>query len=615
MAHLKADSPDLSLVAEYLKGAAKYLVRELYGPDGPPWGTTLTQLEDIVGAIQQTLARHFFALALDRQAKQLASTPEEIRQCPSCKQTLSCADSRTRTTQTRVGQASWDEPAGYCSRCRRDYFPQSRSLGIDQSGLSPGLLSKLVSVACRCRSFIEASDVFWDLTGIRISPKQIERIIHQIGQERADQRDAEVAQFEKLPLVEKFATPSGVTAPDLAVVMTDGGRLQIRSDPIPPESAPAVQPVGVESVVGEPVGDQPTPDTPLSVDPATVTLGATPTPKPSEESTTSGHWREDKVGLLMTMQSKPSDQDPCPVLPRTFVDPARIPKLARQIRTQAKQGEDAAAPATDPEADAEALTESGVYAPPEPDKRKVVASRMPWPRFAVLVAATAWALGFQGAKRKAFVGDGSDNNWEIHKRFFGSFTPILDFIHALSYVHAAATAGRDSSAGWRVYNRWIRLVWGGRVEDVIAELVVRQAELGQPDKSEPQTSPRQVVADSLRYLRNQAGKMKYPEYRQAGLPITSSLVESTVKQINHRVKGTEKFWTEEGAEAILQLRADQLSTDGTMPEFWKGRQAKATGQRPYRRSRKTQQAQARPAPLTRHKSNRKRIAGKKSRSV
>ena len=48
--------------------------------------------------------------------------------------------------------------------------------------------------------------------------------------------------------------------------------------------------------------------------------------------------------------------------------------------------------------------------------------------------------------------------------------------------------------------------------------------------------------------------MKYDEYRRLGLPITSSHVESTVKPFNRRVKGTEKFWSEEGAEALLQLR-------------------------------------------------------------
>ena len=39
----------------------------------------------------------------------------------------------------------------------------------------------------------------------------------------------------------------------------------------------------------------------------------------------------------------------------------------------------------------------------------------------------------------------------------------------------------------------------------------------------------------------------------------TSAVESVIKLINQRVKGSEKFWSEPGAEAILQLRADYLS--------------------------------------------------------
>jgi hypothetical protein len=64
----------------------------------------------------------------------------------------------------------------------------------------------------------------------------------------------------------------------------------------------------------------------------------------------------------------------------------------------------------------------------------------------------------------------------------------------------------------------------------------------------------------------------------------SSHVASTVQQFNQRVKGTEKFWTEQGAEALWQLRADYLSDDEPQEGFWQHRQAAATGQRRYRRS-------------------------------
>jgi hypothetical protein len=35
-----------------------------------------------------------------------------------------------------------------------------------------------------------------------------------------------------------------------------------------------------------------------------------------------------------------------------------------------------------------------------------------------------------------------------------------------------------------------------------------------------------------------------------------------IKQWNRRVKGSEKFWLEQGGEGILQVRAAYLSEDG-----------------------------------------------------
>jgi len=49
------------------------------------------------------------------------------------------------------------------------------------------------------------------------------------------------------------------------------------------------------------------------------------------------------------------------------------------------------------------------------------------------------------------------------------------------------------------------------------------------------------------------------------LPVTSSLAESLVKQMNKRVKGTEKFWNDGASgEAILQLRAAVISDDARL---------------------------------------------------
>jgi hypothetical protein len=126
-------------------------------------------------------------------------------------------------------------------------------------------------------------------------------------------------------------------------------------------------------------------------------------------------------------------------------------------------------------------------------------------------------------------------------------------------------------------------VWAGEVERVIAELAGRQQELGPAAADAPATSPVQVVARALGYLQNHKDRMRYADYRRQGLPIVSSYVESAVKQFNYRVKGTEKFWRETGAEEILQLRADYLSDDQPMEGFWQRRQATEPGQARYRR--------------------------------
>jgi len=72
----------------------------------------------------------------------------------------------------------------------------------------------------------------------------------------------------------------------------------------------------------------------------------------------------------------------------------------------------------------------------------------------------------------------------------------------------------------------------------------------------------------LTYVLNNRGRMNYPEYRRLGLPVSSAWVESTIKQLNRRVKGSEKFWESGGAEALLELRAAYLSEDERVERNW-----------------------------------------------
>jgi hypothetical protein len=66
--------------------------------------------------------------------------------------------------------------------------------------------------------------------------------------------------------------------------------------------------------------------------------------------------------------------------------------------------------------------------------------------------------------------------------------------------------------------------------------------------------------------------MDYPQYRRDGLPLTSSPVKSWIKQLNQRVKGSDRFW-EDGrrGEAILQVRAAWQSEDESLTNHLRNR--------------------------------------------
>jgi hypothetical protein len=401
-----------------------------------------------------------------------------------------------------------------------------------------------------------------------VGDKEIRRLCKTIGDERVAERNAAVSTYEAKPLTERKGVPHGVAAPAVAVVGVDGGRLQIFERVSKDEQGDAEQGEAA-STPAEDIQDD-------------VAL-----PEAEETAKKPLHWREDKVGLLMTMTSACHAADPCPEIPASFVNPHWIPELAKQmgqrarVRSPAEEKSDTPPP-TSPQTEQD--QEKAEWESPEVVTKHLVATRRPWLHFGPMVAAMAWSLGFFGAARKAFLGDGADNNWTLWKHHFSSFVPILDFIHALTYVFHSALAGRPFAEGWEVYQRWIRWVWAGDVEAVIAELATRQAELGAPPSDAKASSPAQIVSRALGYLQNHKERMRYADYRRQGLPIVSSYVESAVNQFNHRVKGTEKFWREAGAEEILQLRADYLSDGKPMAQFWQRRQTAQSGQTRYRRA-------------------------------
>jgi len=133
-----------------------------------------------------------------------------------------------------------------------------------------------------------------------------------------------------------------------------------------------------------------------------------------------------------------------------------------------------------------------------------------------------------------------------------------------------------------LYRRWATAIWQGRVREVLAELQTHQERLGLPPQDASADDPRQRIGRAITYYSNHESRMNDPEYRRLGLPITSSLMESAIKQLSRRVKGTEKFWNQPTADAILQLHADSLSGSDPLEAFWTRWQQKITGTNRYR---------------------------------
>lgn len=368
-----------------------------------------------------------------------------------------------------------------------------------------------------------------ELAGLPLCPQHVRTLALEAGEELVQQRDAQAARGRR-------RLPSRVAqAPELVAVEVDGGRLRTRAA----EAGPGVH---------------------------------------------DAENKEDKVACLVTLQAEVFAQDPQPEPPPSFLQPRRVERLVRQMAGQAGE-----ALAETAEPTAAAVEESAAGSDPAaerwaPRKRlqTCVASMANSTAFGRMVAAEAQQRDFYRASRKAFVADGAAYNWTLQRTHFADFEPIVDFLHVLCYVYAAAWAVRSTAAErWDQYVAWLQACWQGRVEDVLAELRTWQGRVGLPPPKEelPRSDPRRAVAEALSYLSHNASRMAYPRYRQQGLPITSSLAESLVGQFNARVKSRQKYWNRpSGAEAMLQLRSAVLSEDGRLERYFAERPGS-----PYRR--------------------------------
>ncbi|MFV1969239.1 MAG: hypothetical protein ACC628_27780, partial [Pirellulaceae bacterium] len=318
-------------------------------------------------------------------------------------------------------------------------------------------MTKAIVASAHVSSYSIGSKLLDELAGISISSRHLNNLTVKIGSELGQDRDARTARYSEQPLPRMLHRTE--TAIPLATVSIDGGRMQTRLD-------------GGGSGVHDP------------------------------------HWRETKNALFLRMSGVLFADDPHPELPECFADRHRMKTLLPGVELPENDLK------KDRQAASEALGEALQWRP-EPLFRTCLSSLCTSDKFGPMMAAEADSRGFYLATKRAFIGDGLAYNWTIQEAHFASFTPILDFVHAVEHIYAAARCVRsDQGEIWRLHLQWTEACWQGRMGEVISQLRAEQQHLGAPPPDAAENDPRKIIAETVGYFENNAQRMNYPAYRR-----------------------------------------------------------------------------------------------------
>jgi hypothetical protein len=422
------------------------------------------------------------------------------------------------------------------------FFPQRVRLGLEARELTPKLVEKIVFAGAESRSMLRAKIVLDKIGDVAISISTIERVLRDVGSELKDLRECAPSRLPK-----SLVPPLPAGPPKLAVVMADGGRMMTR-----------------QPGHGRGVHQQ--------------------------------AWRETKNASFESMSHQTFENDPQPEIPQCFTEPKHVAEIcgnapldvsvSHPVKKKPHRASESERARTLHDASLSRstdATENGTASTTEafadiPDHRPkrllrtCLSSLACSSDFGLQMSRESQRRQLHKATARAFIGDGLSWNWIIWKKYFPTFEPILDFMHAVEYVHAAAVLihGDDQQAAWCCYLKWAQACWSGNVAIVIPELLAWLQSRGlDPSATLDDKHPDKAVHDAHRYLTNNTSRMAYARYRRAGLPVTSAPMESLVKQVNLRVKGTEMFWNDakNGGECILQIKAAALSDDSRLETY------------------------------------------------
>ena len=172
-------------------------------------------------------------------------------------------------------------------------------------------------------------------------------------------------------------------------------------------------------------------------------------------------------------------------------------------------------------------------------------------RFGLHFGRSALAMGLERAEKLVFLSDGLRANWQICFDHFPGAIQILDFYHATEHLGDFCKLFKDVERGQERYGQWYQMLFDGEVLQVMAEM---------KRSSMDQLSAPEEGWGEYGYFQNNVERMKYSEYRDAGLPIGSGKVEGGCKYvIGKRFKGSGMRWKRQDNKKVLRARMAKIN--------------------------------------------------------
>ncbi|MGH9364256.1 MAG: ISKra4 family transposase [Thermoanaerobaculia bacterium] len=201
----------------------------------------------------------------------------------------------------------------------------------------------------------------------------------------------------------------------------------------------------------------------------------------------------------------------------------------------------------------------------DPESTSFVGAIEPAEEFGWRIYAEAVRRGLHSAAQLVILADGAEWIWNLAATHFPGATLILDLYHARQHVSSLCKLlfGSDEKQAIRH-----RMFWWAHLDKGAVEKIVLDAGTKLPADHEL----RETAEKEIAYLEKNKERMRYAQFRAAGLFVGSGVVEAGCGSvIGQRLKRSGMEWSLRGANAIISLRC--VMTSGRFEEYWEDRTA------------------------------------------